>query len=61
MVAKMSQQGDGLGQWLALSPEEAHPEVCPVPCHGAPCAMTQAFSQLDFGSRLGCLWTCRYG
>ena len=29
----MSQQGDGLGQWLALSPEEAHPEVCVVSCH----------------------------
>ncbi len=42
MVAKMSQQGDGLGQWLALSPEEAHPEVCAVTCHDVACAMAQA-------------------
>ena len=32
----MSQQGDGLGQWLALPPEEAHPEVCASSRHVRP-------------------------
>ena len=42
VVAKMSQQGDGLGRWLALSPEDAHPEVCTVSCHAVSCAELQA-------------------
>ena len=57
VVAKMSQQGDGLGQWLALSPEDAHPEVCTVTCPWCACAKAQAlpFHSWVFHSWLGCL------